>query len=140
MSLYVVAIGLHVLIAVLGIGMAGAIPVTAHLLRGSAAAADRVLGALLRATQLAFAGMLVTGVLIDVSVSGAFHQTTWLKLCVPVFVVIGFAFARARATLRKARASGKVEEAALLRIERWGLLMCAGIAVVTLLMQTKPLG
>ena len=141
MSLFSVAIALHVVVAVLGIGVAGAIPITAHLLRGASdtgTTGDRLLGALLRSTQLSFAAMLVTGVLLDVSMDGAFHRTMWLRLCVPAFVVIGVAFGRARATLKKARASGKVEDLALLRIERWGLVMCAGIAVVTLLMQARP--
>jgi hypothetical protein len=123
-----------------GVGLVGAIPLTARLLRGAAGTGgERLLDVLLRSTQLALVAMALTGVLLDLSVAGAFHRTAWLRISIVVFVAIGFSVGRARATLRKARASGQVQDEALARVERWGLVMCVGVALITLLMQTKPL-
>ncbi len=131
--LYAIAIVVHVVAAVLAIGLVGAVPITARLARKSAGqlvGAERILGALLRATQLGFAVMLLTGVLIDVSASGAFHRAGWFKASIAVLVVIGFSHARARAALRRANAMD--------RVEQWGWAMCAAVALITILMQMKP--
>jgi hypothetical protein len=118
MQLYAVAIAVHVLVAVLGIGLVGAIPVTA---------------------QVGLLVMLLTGVLIDLSVAGAFHRTGWFKASIALFVVVGVSLGRARAALRPALAPGGVRRDAFGRVERWGWAMCASVALVTLLMQTKLL-
>lgn len=123
--LYVGSVALHVLTAVLVIGLVGAIPIAART-----GGPERLLGVLLRATQIGFATMLLTGILLDVSADGNFHRTGWLKASVIVLVLVGFAHARARAALR---------QRAFPSVERWGWIMCAGIAAITLLMQIKPL-
>lgn len=131
--LYVVAIVAHVLVAVLAIGLVGAIPLTARLARlssGKVVGSERVLAALLRATQIGFVAMLLTGVLLDLSAAGAFHRAAWFKAAIAVLVLTGFAHARARAALRK--------EDALALVERWGWAMCALVALITILMQMKP--
>jgi hypothetical protein len=133
MMLYAVAIVAHVLVAVLAIGLVGAVPLTARLARRSAvpfAGAETLLGALLRATQVGFALMVLTGVLLDLSAAGAFHRTGWFKASIVALAVTGFAHARARTALRRANA--------LAIVERWGWAMCASIAVITILMQMKP--
>ena len=130
---YVVAIVLHVLTAVLAIGLVGAIPLTARVARQSSeqlAGAERLLGALLRATQIGFVAMLLTGVLLDLSAAGAFHRTVWFKASIAVLVVNGFAHARARAALRKRND--------LALVERWGWAMCALVGLIVILMQVKP--
>jgi len=138
--LYLVAIGIHVVVAVLAIGVVGAVPLVARLARkdglGSPA---RLLGALLRVMQLGFFAMLLTGILLDISMDGAFHRTTWFKVSIVVLAVVGFSHARARVALRTGFAPGGGREVALASIERWGWTMCAAIAVITLLMQMKPL-
>lgn len=131
--LYTVAIVVHVLVAVLAIGLVGAIPITARLARLSTVpvvGSERILGALLRAMQVGFVLMLLTGVLLDVSAAGAFHRTGWFKASIAVLALIGFSHARARAALRKGNA--------LERVEQWGWAMCASVALITILMQTKP--
>jgi hypothetical protein len=140
--LYIVAIALHVVVAVLAIGVVGAVPVTARIARQSEdrfEGGERVLGVLLRITQLGFVLMLVTGVLLDLSMAGAFHRTGWFKASIAVLLVVGFSHARARAALRSGLAPGGSHEAALTRVERWGWAMCAAVALITILMQTKPL-
>lgn len=131
--LYVVAIVGHVLVAVLAIGLVGAVPLTARIVRRSTepfAGAERLLGALLRAMQVGFFVMLLTGVLLDVSAAGAFHRTGWFKASIVVLAATGFAHARARAALRRPNA--------LALVERWGWTMCASVALITILMQMKP--
>jgi hypothetical protein len=140
--LYAVAIAVHVLAAVLAVGIVGAIPLTARLARlseGQLAATGRILGALLRAVQVGLAVMFLTGVLLDVSVSGAFHRTSWFKVSIALLALVGISHARARAALRRAVAPGSAHNEALRRLEQWGWAMCASVALITLLMQTKLL-
>jgi hypothetical protein len=141
MILYVVAIALHVVFAVLAIGVVGAVPLVARLARqdGTLGSPERLLGALLRVMQVGFFAMLLTGVLLDVSMDGAFHRTTWFKVSIVVLAVVGFCHSRARVALRKGFAPGGGREVALASIERWGWTMCAAVALITLLMQMKPL-
>jgi hypothetical protein len=141
MMLYVVAIAIHVVVAVLAIGVVGAVPLVARLARkdGTMASPERLLGALLRVMQLGFFAMLLTGILLDISMDGAFHRTTWFKVSIAVLAIIGFSHARARVALRKGFAPGGGREVALANVERWGWTMCAAVAVITLLMQMKPL-
>jgi hypothetical protein len=134
MMLYPLAVTAHVVVAVLAIGLVGAVPLTARLAARSAepfAAARRLLGALLRSIQVGFSLMVLTGVLLDVSVAGAFHRTGWFKASMAALVLAGFTHARARAALR--RGNG------LAGVERWGWIMCASVALITILMQMKPL-
>ncbi len=63
----------------------------------------------------------------------------WFKASIAVLAVIGFSHARARVALRKGFAPGGAPEVALAAVERWGWTMCASVAVITLLMQMKPL-
>ena len=144
--LYAVAVAIHVLVAVLGVGLVGAIPITARIARRSAAAVsaagearsvEPILAVLLLATQLAFLVMVITGVLVDVAMAGAFHRTAWFQVSIAVLLVVGLSHARARSALRNARREG-ARDAALGRVERWGIVMCVGVATVALLMQVKP--
>jgi hypothetical protein len=131
--LYLVTVALHVVVAVLAIGLVGAIPLVARLARRSSptwTGTDRLLGVLLRATQFGFLAMLLTGVLLDFSAGGAFHHAGWFRASVLLLVFTGLFHARARAALRRGNA--------LHLVERWGWTMCGSIALITLLMQTKP--
>ena len=140
--LYVVAIAVHVVVAVVGIGLVGAVPLIARLARqatDSLPGSERILGALLRAMQIGFVLMVLTGVLLDVSAGGAFHRTGWFKASLGLLAVNGLAHTRARRALGRGLAPGESRELALSRIERWGWTMCAVVALITVLMQIKPL-
>jgi hypothetical protein len=126
---------------VLPIGLVGPIPPTARVARrskGQIEGRERILGALLRAIQVGLFAMLLTGVHLDVSAWGAFHRTGWFKASIAVLAVIGVSLARARAALRRGFALGGVRDDALGRVERWGWAMFASVALVTILMQMKP--
>jgi hypothetical protein len=130
--LHGIAIALHVVVAVLAVGLVGAVPLTARWARQSPdpiAGSGGILAALLRAIQLGLLLMLVTGVALDWSVAGGFHRMGWFKASMVVLVLIGVCLGRARAALR-----GN----ALRRVEQWGWAMCASVAAITVLMQMKP--
>src|SRR4051812_14079700 len=139
--LYTVSVGIHVLTAILAVGLVGAIPLTARMARQSArdlAGVERILGALLLAMRVGLAGMLLTGMLLDFSAAGAFHLTGWFRASIAVFALLGVSVARANVALRRGFAPGGARENALARVERWGWAMCASVALITILMQMKP--
>jgi hypothetical protein len=139
--LYTVSIGIHVLTAILAVGLVGAIPLTARMARQSArdlAGVERILGALLLAMRVGLAVMLLTGGLLDVSAAGGFHRTGWFKASIAVLVLLGVSAARARVALRGGFAPGGAREHALARVEGWGWAMCASVALIAILMQMKP--
>ena len=123
--MYETAVVLHVLVAVLLIGLCGAIPVVA---RAALVGSERILGTLVRALQIGLLAMLLTGVLIDVSVAGAFHATGWFRGSVALWIVVGICVGRTRGALRRG---------ALPRVERWGWITCVAVALVTILMRAK---
>ncbi len=132
MSLYVVALTLHVVAAVAAMGMVGAIPIVALFARrGGAPVPGPLLATLLRVTQVGLGVMLLTGVLIDVGVRGAFHGAGWFRLSGALFLFLGFSHAR----LRRAARDG----APAPRIEGWGWTMYATVALMAALMAWKPL-
>ena len=127
------AIAVHVVVAVLAVGLVGAIPLTARLARrfaGQLPAAEGILGALVRSVQLGLFVMLLTGVVLDFSVAGGYHRMAWFRASIAVLVFLGFCLGRARAALRTHE---------LGRVEAWGWAVCASVAVITTLMQLKPL-
>jgi hypothetical protein len=146
MILYSVTIVLHVVVAVLGVGLIAAVPIAARLARRdriAPGASYALFEALLRSTQVSLAIMFLTGALLDYAAGGAFHGTGWFKASVALFFFLGFSHARARATLRKGPASDLMSDAAgaetLARVERWGWVMCGTVAAIAALMEAKPL-
>jgi hypothetical protein len=129
--LYTIAIAIHVVVAVVAIGLVGAIPITARFARRAPAqlvGVDTVLAMLVRAVQLGLVAMLLSGVLLDVSVDGAYHATGWFRGSALLFIAVAFSVARARSALRRGDLAG---------VERWGWIASALVALVTLLMRTK---
>jgi hypothetical protein len=122
-----VALALHVLAAVLAVGPVVAIPLIARFARREGQI-GALLPVLMRIVQIGLGVMLLTGVVLDVSVSGAFHRMIWFKAAVALFLVIGVSFGRARTALRRS---------SLADVERWGWAMCGAVALVTIVMQTK---
>jgi hypothetical protein len=127
--LYACAIAVHVVVAVLAIGLVGAIPLTARLARQTAGAAA-LLRALMRVLQVGLATMVLTGGLLDFAVAGGYHHMRWFRASMALLVFLGFSTGRARAALRRDELRG---------VERWGWAMCASVAAITVLMQLKPL-
>jgi hypothetical protein len=133
MKLYTLAVAIHVVVAVAGIGLVGAIPLTARLARKRSdglATSEASLGLLLLVTQISLAVVALSGVALDFTVAGAFHRMAWFKASIVLLVVAGLAHARARAALRR--------RSSLDGVERWGWVLTGAIALIAALMEIKP--
>ena len=137
MSLFGVALVVHVLAAILGVG-----PVAFMAILGSRAAPagelalERrdLLAAVSRWLSVALALMLLTGVLLGV-VAGQ-HEARWYRASVLLVVLIGALNGFARRKLRKA---DPVDPAPSLRFAaRVSWCMCALVGVITTLMTLQP--
>lgn len=131
---------LHVVIAVVGVGVFGAIPIVAAAARQETAslANTDALATLFRYTRWSLVLILTTGVLVEYAAHGAFHTSGWFRTSFGLLLLLGFAHARARATFRKANADGGDRARALRRVEGWGWTMCVTVVIITLLMEAKP--
>ena len=147
--IFVLVLATHVIVAVAGIGLVGAVPIVARLARrGGQGLASKgpLLDLLLRVTRWGLAIMAVTAALLDVAAGGAFHAAGWFRVSAALFVLLGFSHARARVALRKgqgaapghADADASRDEDTLRRIERWGWTMYATVALLAALMALKP--
>jgi hypothetical protein len=96
------------------------------------------LSPLLRYSALSLTAMLVTGVLMDLPVSGAFSRMWWFRGSVLLLLATAVLHRRARRAVRKDLAGKSSKEFVLRRVERMAYGMCALIAVITVLMEVKP--
>jgi hypothetical protein len=141
MSLYLIALVTHVLVAILGLGSVVSIAlITATVRRTGRGAAEAAawLRPLLRLSAFSLAGMLITGVLIIYAAGGGYHRAWWLRASVLLLVVTGALHARARRALRKEPANDDEARVALWRVERIAYGMSSLIATITVLMELKP--
>jgi hypothetical protein len=140
MSLYLVALLTHVLVAILGLGSVVSIGLMAKTARrnGHAAEAAAWLRPLLRLSAFSLAGMLITGILMIVVAGGGFHGAWWLRASVLLLVVAGAINGRARRALRAQPADEHEAKAVLWRVERMAYGMSSLIATITVLMELKP--
>ncbi len=139
--MYTASIALHVAIAVLGVGMLGAIPIVASFARRNGPALGLytgVLDLLFRLTRWGLAAVAITGALTDLAAGGAFHQSAWFRASVGLLILAAVAHARARAALRRSLASDDAGREALRPVERWGWTTCAAVALIAVLMEAKP--
>jgi hypothetical protein len=144
MSLFTLAISIHAIAAVAGVGLLGAIPIAAAFARRGGLAGPRegaLLAIFLRYTQWSIGIVGLSGVLLEIAARGAFHAAPWFRASVALYLFLGFSHARARRAQRKGLVPGADAEttrAALRRIERWGWAMCAAASGIALLMIVRP--
>jgi hypothetical protein len=141
MDSYTVVVALHVLVAVVGVGLLGAVPIAARVARREpqlASARDGLFGVLFTLTRASLATMLLTGAFLDYSAGGAFHTSGWFRASFVLLLVAAFAIVRARGTLRSAAVAKGGADAALRRVEQWGWAACTAVAVIAVLMEVKP--
>jgi hypothetical protein len=141
MSAYGLLIALHVVVAVVGIGMLGAIPLGAHVARR--AGFDLVAFApwyapLFGITRASLVVMLLTGLALDAITRGIHHERGWFQAACVLWLVIGFFQGRARVALRRGL-SGQLDRVrALVRVEVFGWLTSAVVVAIAVLMKLKP--
>ena len=83
MSWYTIALVLHVVVAVLGVGHIGALATVASSGRGSGMALPQAatwISPLVRSTRWSLAAMVGTGIWIDVAAGGVYHHAWWVRL------------------------------------------------------------
>jgi hypothetical protein len=138
---YVPVLVVHVLVAVLGVGSIASLAVLA----GTARRAGRPstdpsawLGPLLRYSAISLGAMLATGAFLDVAAGGAFHEAWWFRGSALMLVATGGLHAQARRAVRRGLAGEGITAATLTRVERIAYGMCALIAAIAVLMETKP--
>jgi hypothetical protein len=137
--MYTIAVVLHVVVAVLGVGAVGGVTIAISSARRLATPPAQVatwLGPLLRYTRVSLALMMVTGVWMEVVAGGAHRNFWWFRISV-LLIVLAFFFQR-RATAALANVSAGDGQHALRSIERVAWSMCGTIALITALMQIKP--
>jgi hypothetical protein len=141
MSLYLVALLTHVLVAILGLGSVVSVALMAATVRRSGRGAVEAAGwirPLLRVSAFSLAGMLLTGIVMVSVAGGAFHGAWWVRGSVLLLVVTGALQGRARRALRAQPANEHDAKAALWRVERLAYGMSTLIATITVLMELKP--
>jgi hypothetical protein len=142
MSAYTLAVVVHVVVAVLGVGQLGAIAVAASAARRSGAAEPQAatwLGLLLRYTRWSLAAMFATGIWIDLAASGVYRHAWWARVSAALMVVAFLLLRRALGLVsRVAAADGSEAPIPLLRLERTAWSMCAIVGLITILMEAKP--
>jgi hypothetical protein len=141
MSWYTVAVVLHVVVAVLGVGQVGALAIAASSARRSGVALPQAatwITPLLRYTRASLAAMVGTGIWIDVAAGGVYHHAWWVRLS-GILIALTFIFhRRAMATISKG-VRGEGDAAAAFRgVERAAWSMCGTVALITILMEAKP--
>lgn len=141
MSSYGILIALHVVVAVVGIGMLGAIPLGAHVARRAGfelRAFAPWYAPLFGITRASLLIMLLTGLALDAVVSGIHHERGWFQAAFALWFVVGFFQGRARVSLRRGLA-GKLDRArTLFRVEVFGWLTSVVVVVIAVLMKLKP--
>jgi hypothetical protein len=139
MTLYQLAISIHVVTAILGIGQIAGIAVLA-----SSTAAQTPVGAgtwtalqrLARGTTWSLVIMLLSGALLEYATGGAYHQEWWFRLSFVCVLLLGAINGRSQRALRKRESVGG--ERTLKAVVRSAWIMCAITAVVAVLMEVKP--
>lgn len=131
----------HVVVAILGLGAIGAVPLVASAGRKAGRHAADVLGMiapLLRYSAISLGLMLVTGVLLDLVAGGAFSKFWWFRGSALLLIVTGILHGQARRALRAGLATEGRGDGAVRRVVGFAYAMSALIAVITLLMEAKP--
>jgi hypothetical protein len=138
---YRLLIAAHASAAVLGLGLITAVAIAARVIGKSQHTGEEAplwLMPLLRYSAISLAGMLVTGVLLDLAASGAWHGSWWFRASVLLLIATGALHGRIRSIVRHDMPHDGGSRGALLRISRMAFSMCGLILVITVLMETKP--
>jgi hypothetical protein len=139
MSSYTIALVLHVVVAVLGVGQVGALAVAVSSARRSGMPLLQAAGwirSLLFATRASLAVMVASGIWMDVAAGGAYHHAWWIRLS-GILVVVTFLLHR-RALAAITRGGDGDAGAAFRRIEGAAWSMCGTVALITILMEARP--
>jgi hypothetical protein len=139
MTLYAVAIAIHVVTAILGLGQLAGIVVLASATSGQIPVGDggwTSLGRLARGTRASAIVMLLSGVLLEYAANGAFHEQWWFRLSFAGLLAIGVINARMCSALGKRASVG--DRRTLKGVLQGAITMCTLTAAIAVLMELKP--
>jgi hypothetical protein len=138
MTIHAVALSVHILTAILGLGQIAAMASLASSSAESTGSAPpwRALQRLATTSSWSLLVMLLSGVALDYSVGGGYHGFWWFRLSFLGLLVIGALLGWTRRTIRKNVSSG--DRQALRGVSRATWVICGLIAIISIVMQTKP--
>ena len=136
---YEIAIALHVVVAILGVGQVTGVTLVAAIARRSPPVAPATWAALTRLTMGASWSLLVmlfTGLWLEFLAGGVHGRSVWLPTAFVLFFACGALLGVTRRALRKGEAAGDV--AVLPGVVTRGAVVCVLVAIIAALMQLKP--
>lgn len=138
-SLFAIALTIHVLAAILGLGPIVAMAFANARRPEQGALAEELRGLMLRLstwTSLGLGTLLLTGVLIEVASGGSFHGTWWFRLSFLLFIVLGVLNGQTRRKLRRLGTGGAADALRAVSVPVWSMLAIVG--VIAVLMTNRP--
>ncbi|WP_394831277.1 hypothetical protein LVJ94_32680 [Pendulispora rubella] len=136
MMLYRLALSIHVVTAILGLGRVVAIAVIASRDEPAGAGTWNTLQQLVKGLTWSLPIMLLSGALLEYASGGAYHGAWWFRLSVLALFVLGALSGAMRRALRKRESTG--DERTLGLVARHARIMCAVTAAAAVLMEVKP--
>jgi hypothetical protein len=139
MNLFALAICVHAIIAILGLGQVLATALLATSMRREEPVAPTMWSALqrlVRGTSWAIGLMLLSGVLVEGASGGMYHETLWFRLAFFQTILLGALNGFGRRALRNVDPSTPAKPLRRVSLSAW--IMCALIADITVLMELKP--
>jgi|1186.fasta_scaffold1191427_1 hypothetical protein len=141
MNFAMFTLSLHVLVAVLGVGTIGALPLAARGARHAALAPSTLavwLLPLVLTARISLFLAFASGALLDYASHGAFHEALWFRISGLLLVLTAICLARAKAALTHTLSGRLDAPIALRRIEAWGFTSVSTVACIVLLMEWRP--
>jgi hypothetical protein len=139
MTLNAVALSIHVVTSILGLGQVAGIAVLASSMPAGASALPSIWTALQRLARGAtwsLPVMLLSGALLEYSVAWGHHTEWWFRLSFVLFLALGALLGATRRALR--RLDSATDAGPLQGVARRAWAMCAVVAIIAFLMAAKP--
>jgi len=135
MSPYLVALVIHVVTAVLGLGLVTAVVLVAGTTAVPSDARIGLIRKLARGGSLTMAVMVLSGIAIVGAAHGTGADAGWFRASMVLMVLAGACLGLVQRSLRRA---GAAPEQAITSAGRFGAIACACLGVIVVLMQAKP--
>ncbi len=139
MTLRSLALCIHVVTMILGLGQVAGIAVLASSTPAGTSVAPATWSALQRLTRSAMWSlpvMLASGAYLEYTVAWGHHTEPWFRLSGALFLALGAVLGTTGRALRKRDSA--IDERSLQPVARRAWAMCAIVAIIAFLMAVKP--
>jgi hypothetical protein len=136
---YEIAIALHVVVAIVGVGQVTGLTVVGAVARRSPSVAPATWAALkqlARGASWSLLVMLLTGVWLEALAGGVHGRSVWFPVAFVLFLACGALLGMTQRALRRGEAAG--DPSVLSGIVTRGGVVCGLVAIIATLMQLKP--